>query len=234
LNAPVLDWIFPHGSLETPSHVEDIEENRVSEAKKRRGRKKKKKVGSSWEEFRTSQTLPASSLLKARKELFKTADSYFDPFASPIHFFRGPGIEVPNNLSNLSYEPDSPAPVYVPIRKSRRTYPPTASNLALPATRLSIGDSNVLLSQGKEYTDTLRMRWVKDSLNTKRGRLRNADTADVSNEDEVSRTDAAVIQAERRFALKILPNAGLWGHGEEQLWREDVESAGRWLREVLV
>jgi acetyl esterase/lipase len=228
LNAPVLDWVFPSVSHETPSRVDDFDENRIPEAKKSRGRRKKK-IESSWEEFRTSKTLPASSLLKARNALFKTADSYFDPFASPIHFFRGPGIEVP-----LSHEPDSPVSTPVPIRKSRRAYPPTASNLTLPATRLSIGDSNVLLSQGKEYTDTLQMRWIKGSLNVKRGRLRNADTAMVSNEDEVSMTDTAISQAKRRFALKLLPNAGIWGHGEEHLWREDVESAGRWLREVLV
>ena len=232
LNAPIVNWIFPDGEQEPDAGEVDAEETRVAKPKPS-NKRKKKKYTTSWEEFRLSKEFPASSLLKARAELFKNPDSYFDPFASPLHFFRSPSIEVPEDLSRLPYDPDRKEPAPVLRRKSRRAYPPTGSELVLPTVRLGIGDASVLRSQTEEFMDMLRSSEVSGALKQSGLRLGLVEKYADLESPQKAKIDTTVACAEKKFTMHSLPGIGLWGHDQDQLWREDVISAGQWLREAL-
>ena len=111
------------------------------------------------------------SLLHLRSRLFIRPEKYFDPFASPLLFFRTPASELPDeaavdchaaekNSADIAFR------AHVTKRRSHRKYPPTGSGLQLPYMRIEVGSGNVLDEQGKEMAEALRKSikyWKQES-----------------------------------------------------------------------
>ncbi|KAI5204533.1 hypothetical protein E4T39_03591 [Aureobasidium subglaciale] len=96
INEPVLDWVFPE---ENEVEYETIEEQFSSFVERlqsgRRPSAKTRPRSTSFSTFADNGILDASTLLKARHNLFRRPEDYFDTFASPMFNFRSPGVAVP-------------------------------------------------------------------------------------------------------------------------------------------
>lgn len=96
VNEPIIDWVFPEddevehetsvGRLS--SYIHELQVGRKSKAKS-------KPRQTSFSTFGDGSILNVSALLKARRDLFRRPEDYFDTFASPIFNFRTPGVAVP-------------------------------------------------------------------------------------------------------------------------------------------
>ncbi|OJD30399.1 alpha beta hydrolase [Diplodia corticola] len=230
VNNPVADWIFPSDlrELHQDADAENVslafDDPAISTEGGGRARVKNKLTKtpvaqlSSWDAYAHSPALPVSAMAHARNMLFPNHDAYFDRFASPVHFFRTPGLgysvpirteddwasETPSEFNIM----DSIEPVIEERRRSRRIYPPTGSGLRLPVLSVSVGEESILLDQGKELVER-----VKRSVNRNTG-----------SEDE----------GERRVGLRLRPGAGLWsGPFRAQDWHEEVGAIGAWFGRIL-
>ena len=137
--------------------------------------------------------------MAARSQLFGTADGYFDPFASPINFFRTSGCTTPMENGNGS-------PVLT--RKSPKVFPPTDSKSILPRMRVSVGEESLLFSQAEEFVERLEKSESRKEL--KEGFVFGDPSRD------------------NKFSLIKQPCIGLWGN-ENGDWKTDVEKAAKWL-----
>ena len=126
-----------------------------------------------------------TALLQARQDFFPKPTSYFDPFASPLLFFRTPGAEVPVvrsevddmtclsmieredfykqqmmlsgiSSSNSSSDLDDPAEEPAVKKKASRLFPSKNLNLELPSLYVSSGDSSPLHGQAVELSQAMR------------------------------------------------------------------------------
>jgi acetyl esterase/lipase len=147
LNNPIIDWVVADREALELAAGEQKDNALQVDGKAKRGRKKKKSPGTSWTRYGDSEKLSAATVLAARKLLFKTADGYFDSFASPIHFLRTPGCTSPSDATLGT--------VQHLTRKSPRVFPPSDSDIFLPKMRVSSGNESVLLSQLEEFVDRL-------------------------------------------------------------------------------
>ncbi|KAK3700915.1 hypothetical protein LTR37_015718 [Vermiconidia calcicola] len=136
-----------------------------------------------------------SGIARLRPQLFTKPEKYFDPFASPILFFRSPGYGVPpapahvplddmTNLSKLEREEayrreiavteiEGPATdmdlpdgdVVQTKRKASKRFPSKALGLKLPHFHISTGMRSPLADQARELTHMLRQSFVRQSKN---------------------------------------------------------------------
>ncbi|KAF4541926.1 Alpha beta hydrolase [Lasiodiplodia theobromae] len=230
VNNPVVDWIFPsdlqelqHDDAESENvsaWLEDLALSMGGGSVPRENKLKKNPATqpSSWDSYAHNPALPSSAIAHARSELFPNPDAYFDRFASPIHFFRTPGInyvvpvkteddlasEVPTEFNIM----DSVEPVLEERRRSHRIYPPTGLALRLPLLSVSVGEESVLLDQAEEF-----VRLMKRSM-----------SRDFDSEDE----------ANRRVGLRLRPGAGLWsGPFRGPNWEKEIGAIGAWFGRVL-
>ena len=120
------------------------------------------------------QTLSEAGLLHLRSRLFTRPETYFDPFASPLLFFRTPASDIPDDTA-LHQLLDRPAANNSPTtrngcsahakkRRAHRKYPPNGSGLRLPYMRFEVGIDNAFKAQGKEMVEVLKksMRYWED------------------------------------------------------------------------
>ena len=152
------------------------------------------------------------NILRLRSSTFPKAALYYDPFASPLLFFRTPTYDLPPryiDMFNTEEDTDpSDDPENAPQRKRRsyRKYPPTGLKLQVPRMRIEYGEDNILAAQSQEFAHL-----VKRSLK-------------VAEEDMwglLGKKDLAVgIETTRRSGL------GLWGEGE-------FAELGAWFGKVL-
>lgn len=244
---PIVDWIFPEPDCE--SKVSDdgdemgelIEDDDVSpkplaaslwKALKSE-RTKLKKTPAWWELHGDESELPASTLFRIRDEIFRKGASYFDPFASPILFFRSPGVEVPTNFSYLTYEPPTELEMKpTRYRKAHRVFPPSYSTLRIPNFLISISSRSPLRDQGDELTRLMR-RSVVRAVQKGRNGFSNVDSGYESSEDEAARFEGANAEAEARIQFVDSPGGIFWGSESDATWREDVERVGKWFKDVL-
>ena len=111
-----------------------------------------------------NDSLSANSLCDMRQAYFSKADTYFDPFASPLLFFHTPTSEIPNEvgappqdgLSNNGLEDENSIIPFVKKRRSARRYPPKGSNLLLPWTKVEVGKDYLLKDQGVDLVEMMR------------------------------------------------------------------------------
>ncbi|KAK5014959.1 hypothetical protein LTR39_002869 [Cryomyces antarcticus] len=96
VNNPIVDWIFPNP---TANRAALRGSNEPSDSKRT---KSKGPQPTSWQTHAASPSLSATDLLRARSAAFKQPAAYFDPFASPLLFFRTAGAEVPPPAASLS------------------------------------------------------------------------------------------------------------------------------------
>lgn len=154
--------------------------------------------------------LSVDDLLTLRKSFFTKPEKYFDPFASPLLFFRTPSSEIPretspnNSASNILEEEEPPAGLGKK-RRSHRKYPPTGSGLLLPHMRVEVGKENGLRDQGIELVELMRRSYARSEA-----------------EEAVSGKKID----KRTFDLVEREGLGLWG-------KKEMLDIGAWFGEVL-
>lgn len=128
----------------------------------------KKKLPSSGTIPWTGRPLRTETLLSARDNLFPKEDRFFDPFASPLLFFRAPvsdlkGLQpLESAASSTTADPMAEQPSnddsasFIKNRMSHRKYPPRNSGLCLPQMRVELGEKNILKEQGLEFVKLMR------------------------------------------------------------------------------
>lgn len=159
-----------------------------------------------------NQILTISDLLNARSMFFRKAETYFDPFASPLLFFRTPSVDIPNeypvastNGSSSDPEVDCDSLELVKKRRSHRRYPPTGIDLILPHMRVEVGKDCVLKEQGIELVELVRKSFKRT--------------------DEAMHTLGRSV-IERSFDLIEKEGLGLWD-------KEHMLEIGQWFGDVL-
>ena len=159
-----------------------------------------------------NQPLTVSGLSTIRSGLFRKPEAYFDPFASPLLFFRTPSAELPNEvyqpyLMDLKNEPEMDPIDQELVRKRRsyRKYPPTGFDLVLPHTIVDVGERWVLKDQGAELIEQMRRSFTRS-------------------ENEASASDRCSF--DRSFELCEKEDMGLWDGSR-------VLEIGQWFGEVL-
>lgn len=116
--------------------------------------------------------LSADGLCDIRDIYFSKAETYFDPFASPLLFFRTPSCEIPDettastdhSLLNGGSENETSLSPPVKKRRSARKYPPTGSKLVLPWTRVEVGKDYVLKDQGVDLIEMMRKSFRRSEV----------------------------------------------------------------------
>ncbi|KAI5369463.1 Putative alpha/beta hydrolase-3 [Septoria linicola] len=183
-------------------------------------------------------------LCRQRTLLFRKLEDYFDPFASPILFFRAAGSKVPSPVVPLSemeelaqderkeflesmrshalpggdavHTVEAPADVEVTRRSSRR-FPSKSLALRLPQFRIEAGADSLLGDQAAELSRLL----LKAVDRQQKGRpSRGWDTA---------RMDKAT--TEDMVEVEEVEGVGLWGRSTSGTSR--MRSTAHWLNEAL-
>ena len=158
------------------------------------------------------ESLTPSDLSVIRNRLFRKAEAYFDPFASPLLFFRTPSSELPSAhpaafLPGADGDSEVDAAPVETIRKRRslRKYPPTGPAMVLPHIRLDCGRDSLLKDQGKELVDLMRKSFKRST-------------------DEDTSLGMGII--DRGFVFNERDGLGLWN-------QRDMHDIGRWFGEIL-
>lgn len=202
----------------------------------------------------------AESLLQARQDFFAKPAAYFDPFASPILFFRTPGAEVPvikpemddmtclsmieredfyrqqMMLSGISNE-ESPPTEPTAKKKAPRLFPSKNLNLELPSLYASCGTTPPLRDQALELTQAMRKsiaRSHKAHLTRAAGFGRKAlqdNELDQMDEEELRVRQASEDMAQQKVILNQQAGSGLWD--QTPAGRRRMGDAVAWLREKL-
>ena len=160
-----------------------------------------------------NDSLSANDLCDIREVFFSKAEKYFDPFASPLLFFRTPASEIPNegttstdhSLLNGGLKDEDPLSPPVKKRPSARKYPPAGSDLLLPWSRVEVGKDFLFKDQGADLVEMMRKSFR---------RL------------EVERIADAKNAVERNFEIVERDGVGLWDE-------KHTYEIGRWFGEIL-
>lgn len=177
----------------------------------------KKKMPSSGTIPWTGRPQSTKSLLSLRDDLFPKEDRFFDPYASPLLFFRGPafglkGLQLLESAvssatadSTAKQPSDDDSASVVRNRLAHRKYPPRNSGLCIPQMRVGLGEQNILKEQGLEFVKLMR-RSV---------RLWEYQEKDDSHND-----------GSDRIELLVRPDSGWWGD-------EEIHDLGAWFAETF-
>lgn len=211
LGNPVADWTFP--AAESALEGADLSDTRSEsvEPPSRRRTPTKARPIDSWTAFANSDSLSAQSLISARDTFFTKSEKWFDPFASPLLFFRTASTEIPTS-EPASPETDPAADLPVKKRKARRRHPPLHSDLRLPILRVDVGEESLLRDQGMELVERVR----RSSPSYAR--------QNVGWDGEVLATEE--VREDDDVRLVRREGVGLWGEAE-------LMEVGVWLGEAL-
>ena len=197
---PITDWtaMYPvtSGSVLSLSMVDENPPKRKRVSKP-----------SSWVSFTESSSISTANLLKARSNFFRLPEDYFDPFASPLLYFRTPSSDVPLDIDPLDELFATDGAVlrnFVKKRRSHRRYPIASELLRMPDTMICVGEKNVLKDQGIELAESIARS--------------NSLYGGVDGEGEGSGWE--------RVGVQLRDDAGLWS-------QHDFAQIGTWLGEVL-
>ncbi|KAL9603853.1 MAG: hypothetical protein Q9219_000962 [cf. Caloplaca sp. 3 TL-2023] len=168
------------------------------------------------------------ALNSLRKTSFTNPEQRYDPFASPLLFFRTPAFELPpapyytygllppsppdeqqqqQQQQRRQSEESTENPDFVPKKRSHRKYPPLDSDLRLPRTRIMIGKESPVREQGVEFAQLMQR------------------SVDLYERGDGGYSGASR-EAQRRVELVEVEGEGLWGERE-------VRDIGVWFGEVL-
>ena len=235
INCPITDWLFPEQQMSIEDALGNNAEDTNGHISEKTVRKKRTRKANlpSWEAYNEEpDNLHTRDLYDLREVLFSKPANYFDPFASPIHFFRSPSVNVPVDptLINEDEDPLSALLPHPKPRKAHRTFPPSNSTLILPSIRLSTG-LNPLADSNEEFVKVLRRSVMRRALGRANVQAQlDRFEEEVVGEDE--RVEGAIGEAERRVEYHVARDGGLWGT-EGEGWMEEVERVGAWFRRVL-
>ncbi|KAL9070106.1 MAG: hypothetical protein Q9157_005930 [Trypethelium eluteriae] len=251
VNNPIVDWVSLedfHSQLPALGDRTNNKMNASQSIGRSRCRKSRPRT-LSHTLFASNSCLPTSSLLSARSKLFGSTSSYFDPFASPILFFRTTGV-IPA-ASHDCDEPSSPPliggeeKVTTIARKAYLKYPPSYTALRLPTFLIGVGAQNPLRDQGEEFAALLRRTHRIGKSSSKE----DPDLAEPqSDHDSVHGLDAIVkTNVDRndrgsqprstaresdlggKVQLKVKDGVGLWDGSNEDRNVETVAEVNQWL-----
>ena len=202
---PILDWtsIFPSDRDIVVDDIQPVEQ------------------GSDWgpkaSNCEAADDLSPSGLVSLRKRIFRKAEHFFDPFASPLLFFRTPGFDLPYPWqgqgffkvgADQGHGSSSPDPDIHVIKRKRtyyRAFPPKASGMVLPSTRITTTDDFALRSQSEEFVAMM-----------------SRNVPGTNRFPEPTEVEAA----KRGFLVESSNLSGLRN-------KHDVTETGQWLEEVL-
>lgn len=239
VNNPVLDWTFGMDqptSLGGDAVAADGELDCSKSPQPRRRPSKSRTYHSSWTQFSLHDRLSAKDLTRAREMFFRTPESYFDPFASPVLFFRTAGVDLPTEADPSLLDPDetvqtsSASPTTKSQRRTttHRRYPPTGMGLRLPSMRISVGRENLLHDQGAEVASLMRRSIL--ITETKAGEK----FAEQENFADPKLSDAGRYDGRERIQLVHRDGTALWCCPDDgEAPSSDMMEAGRWLKETL-
>lgn len=148
MGSPISDWTAMYPIKPRPRSMSAVAT--TTSTKKRATRL------SAWEANASSEILSAAALLKARRDLFRLPEDYFDPFASPTLFFRTPSSSIPgviDPLDELFFDLDISPEQSMKKRRSYRRFPPPALSLQLPDALFWVGEESVLRDQGIDLAE---------------------------------------------------------------------------------
>jgi len=230
---PVVDWTFPDT---VASHQLGHGEAGYVDQEMLRKRKQRSKatIMDSWTAFGQGGPISASHLLSLRKRIFSKPEYYFDPFASPLLFFRTAGTDIPPEDSPTP-DPDPSSPILegepaTKRRKAHRRFPPLGSGLRLPKMSVSLRDKSLLRDQGVALVDLIRRSIV---LHERPSSDRFSDPW-VYDEEQVARSnDRARNEAEQRVRLVMKPGRGLLPTSRADGRAEEMIEIGRWFQDAL-
>ena len=110
-------------------------------------------------------SLSNDGLLRLRSRLFTRPEKYFDPFASPLLFFRTPGCDLASLGDDIharqtfddrsADDPTTAHDAQTKKRRSPRKYPPSGSGLRLPYMRFDAGIESSVRGQSEEMVEML-------------------------------------------------------------------------------
>ncbi|MDI1489753.1 MAG: hypothetical protein OHK93_000951 [Ramalina farinacea] len=110
----------------------------------------------------TMSTPSMSALMARRKEIFLKPDHFFDPFASPLLFFRTPCFDLPYKYTHPALVASSEASERdaastdestTPLKRKRtydRRFPSSGSETVFPPMRLAVSEDWMLKRQSLE------------------------------------------------------------------------------------
>lgn len=227
LGNPIVDWtsLFPAMDEVESLPAAPLEESLYPKLPDTQGMTFVKGFASNPNKAESDSSISMASLMALRSTLFPKPETYFDPFISPLLFFRTPGYDLPLDpsayagfgLNAADSDPQVEDPSLPPVKKRRshRKYPPGNATLKLPKMRVEVGKENALRAQGLELVELARRSvglWEeggKDSVWEEDGTTKLG-----------TRAGKERIEAVEREEL------GLWGE------REMVE-IGQWFGETL-
>lgn len=146
LGNPVTDWtaLFPEGqtSYEPTLLASKALNSRASKPKRVKN---------------IPHQVPSQSVfIEHRQLLFRRWPDFFDPFASPLLFLQSPSIEIPTAASSGQTEKDPPQLLSRLKTHYNRPFISAASNLLLPAFKITLGMDSPLKQQGLDLVKQLR------------------------------------------------------------------------------
>ena len=227
LGHPIVDWtsLFPSTEDAVPRTTAPLEDPLYPQIPGTQDIAFSKSSAGSLANADPNGAISVDSLITLRSTLFAKPETYFDPFASPLLFFRTPGYDLPpdpsayvglrTNGANDDLEPKDPPLPPVKKRRSHRKYPPGSSSLRLPRLRVEVGKENALRAQGLELVELAR-RSV--------GLWEEGGKATIWEDDGTTKLEANV--GTKRVELVEREELGLWGERE-------MAEIGQWFGEVL-
>jgi acetyl esterase/lipase len=204
---------------------------------------------------------PTTTAVHLRNQLFRKPEHYFDPFASPLLFFRSAGRSVPptpveaptDDLEYLAFlergefsreqqilsglplsgpESEDADPPNEVRRKASKRYPSTALGLRLPKLRISAGAQSLWKGQAKEFAQALKKSHLRQSKASDFGRkVLLKEEIEVLDKDSKREYLARESEAAQEAQLCIEDVMGLWDDSPSGKAR--TMATGQWLRDVL-
>ncbi len=227
LGNPIVDWtsMFPNTEDAEPHPTTASEDSLYPKLPSIQSMVSVKGIANNPAKADPNVSVSMESLISLRSTLFSKPETYFDPFISPLLFFRTPGHDLPPDPSayiglGLNASDDDPQlndPSLPPVKKRRshRRYPPATANLRLPKLRVEVGKDNALRAQGLELVELARRSvglWEEGGKNS------------FWDEDGTTKLENGV--GKERVEVVEREDLGLWGE-------RAMAEIGQWFGEVL-
>lgn len=248
VNEPILDWVFPEAD-EPQDDFASMIEDEVPAMAKRKASRRAIKTRPSFLSNGDCSAITSRGLLSTRKGLFRKEAHMLDPFASPILFFRSPGVVTPSGtfeetldefeelalldkedfhrqqlklsaMSNASFEQSHGMTDEVAAADEQSK--PRKSSRRYPRTGSGLQLPNFRITHGQN-SPLLDQGFELTTL-LRRSMMRSA-----SESETEAAHYRALEEAEQRMQLITNVEVALCSAGQTQ----ELEAVGSWFREVL-
>ena len=246
-NDAVVDWVF-EGALDL---VQDVVASAAGD-----------EMSTPSTAALNAETTSLTPLMRLRRFAFPPSNpsTYFDPFASPIHFLRSPSMPVPrkynphedfvalNGLENAdqSSSPDltstssdghassssSPQRPRPRPRPRPLKYPPYGMTLSLPQLRLGISEKSMLQIQTEEFARLVRRAVFRNGVQQSNGMGDKALEGVFENQGDSGEEVDRYLKEAKKDVQKSVEVMGV-KRGKMGVKTEEVGTSCEWLRKAL-